>query len=85
MADPPANTYLFILFPSFNLEVKRTFLSEYLKASFAKLKQPTIQLWLEIIFALIFLLFFMSLVVMSPEGLKSSDMACFTRFLLITF
>ena len=62
-----------------------TFLSEYLKTSLAKSNPPMTQLWLEIIFALIFLLFLMSLVVISPEGLKSSDIACLTCFSLVTF
>ena len=59
---------LFIFLPSFDFDLKTTFLSEYLKASLTKSNLPITQFWFEIIFALIFLLFLMSLVVMSPEG-----------------
>ena len=34
---------LFIFFPSFNFDLKMAFLSEYLKASFAKFNPPTTQ------------------------------------------
>ena len=62
---------LFIFLPSFVLALKVIFLSEILKASFAKLNPPTIQFWPAIIFAVTFL-FLIILVVMSPEGLRSS-------------
>ena len=47
------------------------FLFKILKASFAKFKPPTIQFWPAIIFAVIFL-FIIFLVVISPDGFKSS-------------
>ena len=52
---------------------------------FVKLTPPIIQFWFEIILALIFLLFLIRAVVISPEGFKSSDIACFTSFFLVTF
>ena len=74
---------LFIFFPSLIVDLNIIFLSEYLKDSFAIFKPPITQFCSAIILALIILFFVISLVVTSPEGLKSSLIACVTIF--ITF
>ena len=57
--------------------LNQTFLNQILNVN------HTVSYYVLIVFIL--LLFLMSLVVISPEGLKSSDIACFTKFLVITF